>query len=94
MKKIILALALSISASAFAVSVDSVRGGYGFVERGHSYSKMIDVLGNPDSSYSHIIHDRNGWPHKAVTYSYSLNNARYEITVVDGAVYSINWERA
>lgn len=93
MKKIILALALSISASAFAVSVDTVRGSYGFVEKGHSYNKMIDVLGRPESSYSHIIHDRNGWAHKAVTYSYMLNNARYELTIVDGAVYSINWER-
>lgn len=92
MKKIILALALSISASAFAVSVDSVRGSYGFVEKGHSYNKMIDVLGRPESSYSHIIHDRNGWAHKAITYNYVIGNARYEITVVAGQVYSINRE--
>ncbi|NNH16181.1 hypothetical protein HLH14_09260 [Acinetobacter sp. ANC 4282] len=93
MKKLLLVMALMVSTSAFAVSTDSVRGSTGFVERGNSYGKMIDVLGSPDSSYSHIIHDRNGWPHKAITYSYSLNNVKYEITVVDGAVYSINWER-
>ena len=93
MKKIILAMMLAVCSSAYAVSVDSVRGSFGFVSLNDSHSKMIDVLGNPDSSYSHIIHDRNGWPHKAVTYSYSLNNVKYEITVVDGAVYSINWER-
>lgn len=93
MKKLLLVMALMVSTSAFAVSADSVRGSTGFVERGNSFNKMIDVLGNPDSSYSHIIHDRNGWPHKAITYSYSLNNVKYEITVVDGAVYSINWER-
>lgn len=93
MKKVILAMMLAVCSSAYAVSADSVRGSTGFVERGNSYGKMIDVLGNPDSSYSHIIHDRNGWPHKAITYSYSLNNVKYEITVVDGAVYSINWER-
>ena len=92
MKKIILALALSISASAFAVSVDSVRGSYGFVEKGHTYSKMIDVLGNPQHSHSHVIHDRQGWPHKAITYNYVIGNARYEITVVAGQVYSINRE--
>lgn len=93
MKKLILAIMLTVCTSAFAVSVDSVRGSTGFVERGNSYNKMLDVLGNPDSSYKHIIHDRNGWPHKATSYFYSLNNVRYEITVVDGAVYSINWER-
>lgn len=93
MKKVILAMLLAVCSSAYAVSVDSVRGSTGFVERGNSYGRMIDVLGNPESSYSHIIHDHKGWPHKAVTYSYSLNNARYEITLVDGAIYSINWER-
>ena len=93
MKIIILAITLALCSSVYAVSVDSVRGSYGFVSLNDSHSKMIDVLGNPDSSYKHIIHDRNGWPHKAITYSYSLNNVKYEITVVDGAVYSINWER-
>lgn len=93
MKKLLLVMALMVSTSAFAVSADSVRGSTGFVERGNSYSKMLDVLGNPDSSYSNIIHDRNGWPHKATSYFYSLNNVKYEITVVDGAVYRINWER-
>ena len=93
MKIIILAITLALCSSVYAVSVDSVRGSFGFVSLNDSHSKMIDVLGNPDSSYSHIIHDRNGWPHKAITYSYSLNNVKYEITVVDGAVYSINWER-
>ena len=93
MKKIILASMLAMCSSVYAVSAESVRGSYGFVERGHSYSKMIDVLGNPESSYNHIVHDRNGWPHKATTYRYTLNNLKYEITIADGAVYSINWER-
>lgn len=93
MKKLVLAIMLTVCTSAFAVSADSVRGSTGFVERGNSFNKMIDVLGNPESSYSHVIHDRNGWPHKATSYFYSLNNVKYEITVVDGAVYSINWER-
>ena len=92
MKKIILVLALIISASAHAVSVDTVRGSFGFVEQGHTYAKMIDVLGHPESSHSHVIHDHKGWPHKAITYNYVINNARYEITVVAGKVYSMNRE--
>lgn len=53
----------------------------------------MEALGNPDSSYHHVIQDRKGWSHKATTYTYRMNNARYQITVVDGKVYSIGWER-
>lgn len=84
---------LAVCSSAYAVSVDSVRGSTAFVERGNSYSKMIDVLGSPESSYRHVIHDRDGWPHKATSYIYQVNGQKYVITVVDGAVYSIDWER-
>ena len=93
MKIIILAITLALCSSVYAVSVDSVRGSFGFVSLNDSHSKMIDVLGNPESSYKHVIHDRKGWPHKATTYLYPLDNVKYEITIVDGKVYSINWER-
>lgn len=93
MKKLILMMILAVCSPVYATSADSVRGSYGFVELGNSYRKMIDVLGNPESSYKHVIHDRKGWPHAATAYIYSLNNVKYEITVVDGAVYSIDWER-
>ena len=93
MKKFILVMILAVCSPVYATSADSVRGSTGFVELGNSYSKMIDVLGKPESSYKHVIHDRKGWPHAATTYIYSLNNVTYEITVVDGAVYSIDWER-
>ena len=93
MKIIILAITLALCSSVYAVGVDSVRGSFGFVSLNDSHSKMIDVLGNPESSYKHVIHDRKGWPHKATTYLYPLDNVKYEITIVDGKVYSINWER-
>ena len=93
MKIILLAITLALCSSVYAVSVDSVRGSFGFVCLTDSHSQMIDVLGNPKSSYSHVIHDRKGWPHKATTYLYPLDNVKYEITIVDGKIYSINWER-
>ena len=93
MKIIILAITFALCSSVYAVSVDSVRGSFGFVSLNDSHRKMIDELGNPKSSYSHVIHDRKGWPHKATTYLYPLDNVKYEITVVDGKIYSINWER-
>ena len=93
MKIIILAILLTLSATAFATSVDSVRGSFGFVSLNDSHSKMIDVLGNPESSYKHVIHDRKGWPYAATTYLYPLDNVKYEITIVNGKIYSINWER-
>lgn len=93
MKKIFLVIILAVCSSAYAASVNSVRGSFGFVELGNSYSKMIDALGTPQSSYNHIIHDRDGWPHKATSYAYSVDGQQYQITIVDGAVYSIDWER-
>lgn len=94
MKKILVAAILLASSSAFALeSTNAVRGSNMIVEVGHSQGRMMEALGRPNSSYNHIIHDRKGWPHKATTYTYRMNNARYEITVVDGKVYSIGWER-
>lgn len=94
MKKILVAAILLASSSAFALeSTNAVRGSNMIVEVGHSQGRMMEALGRPVSSYNHIIHDRKGWPHKASTYTYRMNNARYEITVVDGKVYSIGWER-
>ena len=62
MKKIILAILLALSSTAFATSADSVRGSFGFVNLNDSHSKMIDVLGDPKSSYKHVIHDRKHAP--------------------------------
>ena len=94
MKKLLVAAVLLASSSAFALeSTNAVRGSNMIVEVGHSQGRMMEALGRPVSSYNHVIHDRKGWPHKATTYTYRMNNARYEITVVDGKVYSIGWER-
>lgn len=94
MKNLFVAAVLLASSSVFALeSTSAVRGSTMIVEVGHSQGRMMEALGNPKSSYHHVIHDRNGWPHKATTYTYYMNNARYEITVVDGKVYSIGWER-
>ncbi|MGD9699463.1 MULTISPECIES: hypothetical protein [Acinetobacter] len=93
MKNIFLVIMLAVCSSAYAVDTNSVRGSTSFVERGSSYSQMLDVLGNPESSYNHVIHDRNGWPHKATSYIYHVDGEKYTITVVDGQIYKINWER-
>ena len=93
MKYLVLASALFFGASAFAVSVDSVRGSTSYVQRGSSLSQMYDVLGNPESSYNHVVHDRKGWPHKATSYIYTVDGQKYVITVVDGRIFTIEWER-
>lgn len=92
-KKLVLILALCMSAQAFAVVVSSVRGSYGFVEVGDSYGKLRDILGRAESSYEHNVRDERGRPHPATTYKYRVDNANYSITVVDGRVYRIDWER-
>jgi hypothetical protein len=92
-KKFVLILALCMSAQAFAVEMQAVRGSYGFVELGDSYSRLRDVLGNPESSYEHTIRDGRGRAHPATTYKYKVENAYYAITIVDGNIYKIDWER-
>ncbi|MFX1824728.1 hypothetical protein [Acinetobacter sp. AS5] len=93
MKKLLLAMALMASSFTFAVEVNSVRGSTSYVKPGSTLGQMFDVLGEPESSYHHVIHDRKGWPHKATSYRYTVNGQKYTITVVDGQIYKIEWER-
>lgn len=93
MKKLLLTIALMVSSVAFAVEVGSVRGSTSYVKPGFSLGQMYDVFGEPESSYHHVIHDRKGWSHKATSYRYTVNGQNYTITVVDGQIYKIEWER-
>ena len=92
-KKLLLVLSIFMSFQAFAVDMQSIRGNFGFVELGDSYSKMQDVLGHPESSYEHTIRDARGRAHPAITYKYKVDNSYYAITIVDGNIYTIDWER-
>ncbi len=93
MKKLLLVMALMASSFTFAVEVNSVRGSTSYVKPGSTLGQMYDVLGEPESSYHHVIHDRKGWPHKATSYRYTVNGQKYTIIVVDGQIYKIEWER-
>lgn len=92
MKKLVLILALCMSAQAFAVEVHTVRGSYGFVEIGSSESKLRDVLGHPESVAHRVVHDRDGWPHKGTIYTYKVDGRMYTITLISGSIYKIDWE--
>jgi hypothetical protein len=92
-KKLLLVMALMASSFTFAVEVNSVRGSTSYVKPGSTLGQMYDVLGEPESSYHHVIHDRKGWPHKATSYRYTVNGQKYTIIVVDGQIYKIEWER-
>ncbi|WP_180182804.1 hypothetical protein [Acinetobacter sp. YH01020] len=93
MKKLVLILALIMSAQAFAVDMRALRGSNGFVELGNSEARLKDVLGQPESVDRQVVHDRNGWPHKGTIYIYKVDGQTYTITVIGGNVYKINWER-
>ncbi|RKG46180.1 hypothetical protein D7V64_17490 [Acinetobacter cumulans] len=93
MKKLVLILALCMSTQVFAVDIRSVRGSSGFVELGDSYSKLRDVLGQAESSFEHTVRDGRGRPYPATTYKYRIGSSNYAITIVDGRVYRIDWER-
>ncbi|MCL6234020.1 hypothetical protein M5F03_02360 [Acinetobacter sp. ANC 5579] len=93
MKKLVLILALFMSAQAFAVDMRALRGSNGFVELGNSEAKLKDVLGQPESVDTRVVHDRNGWPHKGIIYTYKVDGQLYTITIIGGNVFKINWER-
>ena len=93
MKKIILILALCIATQTFAAQVEAVRGKNGIVEIGNSHAIMIDVLGEPLSSYKHTIYEKKEWPKEVTTYRYTIENSKYSITFLNGKVYKIEWDR-
>jgi hypothetical protein len=92
MKKIVLILAFCISAQAYAVDMNAVRGSNGFVELGSSESKLRNVLGQPESVDIRVAHDRDGWPHEGIIYTYKIDGQLYTITVIGRNIYKINWE--
>ena len=93
-KAIFFTVWIALAATAYAEQyTTSVRGNYGFVELGHRYDRMVNVLGEPLSSYHKVVYDKDGYAFSGIAYRYHKNNLKYEIVFVHGAVFSISWER-
>ena len=94
MKKLLIALALTISSATYAATdTRAIRTSTDVVSVGDSPNSMIQKLGRPEASNEYTTRDRNGKRLFVVDYYYTINNLKYMITVIDGRISNISWER-
>lgn len=95
MKKLLIALAaLTISSATYAATdTRAIRTSTDVVSVGDSPNSMIQKLGRPEASNEYTTRDRNGKRLFVVDYYYTINNLKYTITVTDGRITNMSWER-
>lgn len=93
MKKLLLVSLLCVSTFAAATEVRSIRTSSDFVEIGNSQAQVQSKLGSPSSTNHYVLRDRQDRPRAATDLSYTIDNEKYIITIVNGNVYKIEWVR-
>lgn len=94
MKKLLFALALTISSTTYAATdTRAIRTSNDVVSLGDSTGSMIQKLGRPEASNEYTTRDRNGKLVFVVDYYYTIGNLKYTITVVEGRITNMSWER-
>lgn len=56
-------------------------------------SSVIQKLGRSDGIYEHTMHDQNGYFIFAKDLFYMVDGLRYTITIIEGKVFKIVWDR-
>ena len=94
MKKLLIALALTISSATYAATdTRAIRTSTDVVSLGDSTGSMIQKLGRPEAKNEYTARDQNGKLLFVVDYYYTINNLKYTITVIDGRISNMSWER-
>lgn len=94
MKTILISILLLTSGNLFAaVEAQGIRTTTSFISKGDSRNTMFQVLGNPQSSYEYKTRDSNGRLAFATDFSYIVDGINYTITVIEGKITKIVWER-
>ena len=94
MKKLLIALALTISSATYAATdTRAIRTSTDVVSVGDSPNSMIQKLGRPEASNEYTTRDRNGKRLFVVDYYYTINNLKYTVTVTEGRISKMVWER-
>lgn len=94
MKKMILALSIVITSGVFAATeTRSIRTSTDLVAYNDSVGSVIQKLGRPESSHEYTMRDRNGRLVIAQDLYYNINNLKYTITILEGKVFRIIWDR-
>ena len=94
MKKLILAAMLLTSTAVFAATdTRAIRTSNDIVSLGDSQNSMIQKLGRPEAKNEYTTRDRNGKLLFVIDYNYTIGNLKYTITVVEGRITNMSWER-
>ncbi|QOW46453.1 MULTISPECIES: hypothetical protein [Acinetobacter] len=93
MKNLLLASLLCVSTFAAATEVRSIRTSNDFVEIGNSQAQVQSKLGSPNNVHHYVLRDRQDRPRAATDLSYTVDNEKYIVTIVNGNVYKIEWVR-
>lgn len=94
MKKLLIALALTISSATYAATdTRAIRTSTDLVSLGDSSNSMMNKLGRPSSSYEYVTRDANNKIITATDFYYTIDNLKYTITIHHGNIVKIIWER-
>lgn len=94
MKKLLLAFIFFTSSGVFAATeAQSVRSSNSFVSKGDSQGAMFQTLGRPQSSNEYKTRDSNGRLAYATDHYYTIDGIKYTLTVINGVIAKIVWER-
>ncbi len=95
MKKIlIISLLLGFTAvSAHAVDTRSIRTSTDMVSYDDSVGSMMSKLGRPEFKNEYTSRDARGKLMFLTDYYYTIDNLKYTVTIFEGKIYRIQWER-
>ena len=94
MKKLLIALVLTISSATYAATdTRAIRTSNDVVSLGDSTGSMIQKLGRPEAKNEYTARDQNGKLLFVVDYYYTINNLKYTVTVTEGRISKMVWER-
>lgn len=93
MKKLLAGLLLVTSLSVMAVETSSFRVGNDIVQVGDSIGLLLSKAGKPLHQYSYSVDTGGNTTITVSDYIYEIGNEVYTVTVSEGRVSKITWER-
>ena len=93
MKKLLVGLLLVTSFSVMAAETRSFRVGGDIVQVGDSVGSLVIKAGKPIYQHSYTIDTGNNTSISVTDYIYEVGNEIYTVTVREGRVSKITWER-
>ena len=93
MKKLILGVLLCASSAVMAAETSSFRVNGDIVQVGDSVSQLLSRAGKPLNQHSYNINTSKNTVITITDYIYEIGNEIYTVTVKQGKVAKITWDR-